>query len=215
VKSRIRVLVADDHTIVRQGLVEILRRAESIEIVGEAGDGHGAVEQTIASRPDVIVLDIGMPRLNGLEAARRIRRALPDARILVLTMHEDDEYVLNMVRAGVAGYLVKDGAASELLAAISALHAGRTYFGEQAAKAIESIHTANRPLPEDPYGGLTDREREIFQLIVEGCTNADIARRLFISPKTVDNHRTHLMAKLGIHSTAGLLRYASRHGLLV
>jgi DNA-binding NarL/FixJ family response regulator len=209
-----RVLVADDHTIVRQGLIEILRRTESIEIVGEAPDGHAAVAQAIATRPDVIVLDIGMPRLNGLEAARRIRRALPDARILVLTMHEDDEYVLNMVRAGVAGYLVKDGAASELIAAIAALRAGRTYFGQQAAKAIESIHSANRSLPEDPYGALTDREREIFQLIVEGCTNAQIADRLFISPKTVDNHRTHLMAKLDIHSTAELLRYASRRGLL-
>jgi DNA-binding NarL/FixJ family response regulator len=212
--TRTRVLIADDHTIVRQGLIEILRRNDSIEIVGEASDGHAALAQALATRPDVIVLDIGMPRLNGLEAARRIHRALPTARILVLTMHDDDEYVLNMVRAGAAGYLVKDDAASELIAAIAALRDGRKYFGQQAAKAIESIHASNRSLPDDPYGDLTDREREIFQLVVEGCNNAQIAKRLFISPKTVDNHRTHLMSKLGLHSAAELLRYASRRGLL-
>lgn len=211
--ARIRVLVADDHTIVRQGIVEILNRTSEFEIVGEAADGRQVLEAALATRPDVVLLDISMPNLNGLEAARRLRKALPNTRLLVLTMHDDDEYVLNLVHVGVAGYLVKDGAASELLAAIRAVYAGKQYFGRQAARAIAES-SERGAFVEDPYGRLTDREREIFQLIAEGCTNARIAERLHISAKTVDNHRTHLMAKLGLHGAADLLRYASRHGLL-
>jgi len=211
---RIRVLVADDHTIVRQGVVGILKRTEDLEVVGEAANGDEAVAQTLVTRPDVLILDISMPCLNGFEAARRVRRALPDTRVLVLTMHDDAEYVWKMRRAGVAGYLVKDGAASELIDAIRTLKAGRTYFGPQAARALSEAYEENLPSSDDPYARLTDRERQIFQLIVEGCTNAKIAERLFISPKTVDNHRTHLMSKLGLHCTADLLRYAARHGLI-
>jgi len=129
-------------------------------------------------------------------------------------MHDEEEYVLNMVRVGVSGYLVKDGAASELVAAIRALRAGQGYFGPQAARALAGAYQENKPLPEDPYGRLTAREREVFGLVAEGRTNAQIASTLFISPKTVDNHRTRLMEKLGVHNTAELLRYAARHGLL-
>jgi DNA-binding NarL/FixJ family response regulator len=211
---RIKVLVADDHTIVRQGVVGILKRTDDLEVVAEAANGDEALAQTLETRPDVVVLDISMPCLNGFEAARRIRKALPETRILVLTMHDDAEYVVKMTRAGVGGYLVKDGAASELIDAIRALKAGRAYFGPQAAKALAEASEHDRPAPEDPYGALTDRERQIFQLIVEGCTNARIADRLYISPKTVDNHRTRLMSKLGLHSAAELLRYAARHGLI-
>jgi two-component system response regulator NreC len=212
--TRTRVLVADDHTIVRQGLVGILEASEEVEVVGEAADGHEAVEKALEVRPDVVVLDISMPRLNGLEAARRIRESLPSARVLVLTMHDDEEYVLKMVRAGASGYLLKDGAASELLAGIRALKAGKAYFGPHASRALAAAYQSDQPLPEDPYGRLTDREREIFQLVVEGKTNAQIAEVLFISPKTVDNHRTRLMEKLGVHSTADLIRYAAKHKLL-
>jgi DNA-binding NarL/FixJ family response regulator len=212
--ARARVLLADDHPILRQGLVGILNASGEVEVVGEAADGSEAVEKAIATRPDIVVLDISMPRLNGLEAARRIHKALPGTRILVLTMHEDDEYVLKMVRAGVSGYLVKDGAASELVAAVRALRAGKGYFGPQASKALSEVYQEARPFPEDPYGRLTDREREVFQLLVEGRTNAQVAEILFISAKTVDNHRTHLMEKLGVHNTAELLRYAAKHGLL-
>ena len=212
--GRIRVLVADDHTIVRQGVVGILRRTEDLEVVAEAANGEEALAQTLATRPDVVVLDINMPCLNGFEAARRINSARPGTRVLVLTMYDDAEYVMKMSRAGVAGYLVKDGAASELIDAIRALKAGKNYFGPQAAKALAEASDLNLPAPDDPYGRLTDRERQIFQLIVEGCTNARIAERLSISPKTVDNHRTHLMNKLGLHGTAELLRYAARHGLI-
>jgi DNA-binding NarL/FixJ family response regulator len=212
--GKIRVLVADDHTILRQGLVGILRGSEEIEVVGEAADGSEAVEKALHARPDVVVLDISMPRLNGLEAARRIHEALPGARILVLTMHDDEEYVLQMVRAGASGYLLKEDAASELLAGIRELKAGRTHFGAAASAALANAYQRDAAAPGDPYGTLTDREREVFQLIVEGKTNARIAEILFISPKTVDNHRTHVMEKLGVHSTAELVRYAARHKLL-
>lgn len=212
--SKIRVLVADDHTIVRQGLVGILEASPEIEVVGEAADGHEAVEKSLEARPDVAVLDVSMPRLNGIEAARRIHEALPTTRILVLTMHDDEEYVLKMVRAGASGYLLKDSAASELIAAIKSLRSGQAHFGPHASKALAEAYQHPETLPDDPYERLTDREREIFQLVVEGKTNKEIGEVLFISPKTVDNHRTRLMEKLGMHSTAELVRYAARHKLL-
>jgi two-component system, NarL family, response regulator NreC len=209
----VRVLVADDHTIVRQGLASILRGTDDIIVIAEAGDGYEAVEKALDLKPDVVVLDISMPRLNGLEAARRIRRRLPACRVLVLTMHEAEEYVVRMVRAGVSGYLVKDGAASELITAIRAVRAGKGYFGPNAARILADAVQGDAA-PDDPYGSLTDREREVFQLVVEGRTSAQIATVLCISPKTVENHRTHIMDKLGVHSAAELLRYAARHGLL-
>ena len=205
-------MLADDHTIVRQGLAGLLRAYEEFEVVAEAADGSEALEKAFAVRPDVVVLDISMPGLPGLEVARRIRRHLPTVRILVLTMHDEQEYVFNMVRAGASGYLVKDGAASELVAAIRALHRGQPYFGPQAARALARSSAANRPA--DPYESLTQREREVFHLVAEGRTNAQIAAVLRISPKTVDNHRTRLNEKLGVHSAAELLRYAAKHGLL-
>jgi DNA-binding NarL/FixJ family response regulator len=209
---RTRVLLADDHTIVRQGLAGILRAYEEFEVVAEAADGSEACEKALKTKPDVVVLDISMPRLHGLEVARRIRRDLPTARILVLTMHDEQEYVAKMVRAGASGYLVKDVAASELVTAIRALRRGRAYLGPQAAKALAQGAGADRP--EDPYGSLTEREREVFHLVAEGRTNSQIAAVLCISPKTVDNHRTRLNEKLGVHSAAELLRYAAKHGLL-
>ena len=212
--TRTRVLLADDHTIVRQGLASILRAYEELEVVAEAADGNEALEKALETKPDVVVLDISMPRLNGLEAARRIHKAIPHARILVLTMHDEDEYVLKMVRAGVSAYLVKDGAASELVAAIRALRAGYGYLCPQASRALAEACRGVGPLPEDPCDRLSEREREIFHLLVQGRTNAQIAAMLFISPKTVENHRTHLMGKLDVHNATQLLRFAARHGLL-
>ncbi|MGH9349625.1 MAG: response regulator [Vicinamibacterales bacterium] len=213
-KGRIRVLVADDHTIVRQGLVGLLRASDDIDVVGEAATGVEAVDRAAALLPDVIVLDISMPHLNGLEAARRLRKATPRARVLVLTMHGDDEYVLRMVRAGVSGYIVKDGAATDLVAAIRALSAGETYFGPHASRALAEAYRAGRGVPADPIDRLTEREREVFTLVVEGHTNAEIANLLCVSPKTVDNHRTRLMDKLGVHSATELVRFAARHGMI-
>ena len=182
--KRIRVLVADDHTIVRQGLVGILKASDEIEIVGEAADGAEAVDQAMKLKPDVVVLDVSMPHLSGLEAARRIRDALPATRILVLTMHDDEEYVLQMVRAGASGYLLKEGAASELLDGIRALKAGRTHFGAKASEALAAAYQRDAAAPGDPYGTLTDREREVFQLIVEGKTNTLAPAPQRVSGKT-------------------------------
>lgn len=210
----VRVLLADDHTVVRQGLAQILVASGEVEIVAEAADGAEALAQALATRPDVVVLDLGMPRLSGLEAARRIHGALPRCRILVLTMHDEDEFVLQLVQAGVAGYLVKDGAASELLAALRALRAGRTYFGPQATRALAEAFQQGRRAPDDPLQRLTAREREVFHLLIEGKTNAQVGAFLGISAKTVDNHRTRLMSKLGVHGTAELVRFAAKRGLL-
>jgi DNA-binding NarL/FixJ family response regulator len=209
------IMFVDDHAIVREGYRSLLQKQPRLKVVAEASDGAEAMRRAMETRPDVAVLDVSMPRLNGIEAARRIHEALPLTRILVLTMHDDEEYILKMVRAGASGYLLKDGAASELLAGIRSLKAGRTHFGPHASKALAEAFTRDRPSePADPYERLTDREREVFQLVVEGKTNAEIGEMLFISAKTVDNHRTRLMEKLGVHSTAEVIRYAARHNLL-
>jgi len=212
--SRVRVLVADDHTLVRRGLVSLLVESGECEVVAEAADGLEAVEKALATRPDVAILDLAMPRLSGLEAVRRIHDELPQTRVLVLTVHEEEEYVLPLVRAGASGYLVKDSAVAELLAAVRALHAGQGYFCPQAAKVLADRHRHPERATDGPYGGLTPREREVFHLVVDGRTTKEVARALGISVKTADNHRSRLMEKLDVHNTAELVRYAARRGLL-
>ncbi|HVS02294.1 MAG TPA: response regulator transcription factor [Thermoanaerobaculia bacterium] len=212
--AQIRVLVADDHTIVRQGVVSLLSATGDCEVVAEAADGLEAVEKAQATRPDVAVLDLGMPRLAGIEAVRRIHQGLPRTRILVLTMHEEEEYVLALVQAGASGYLVKDSAAGELVAAVRALAAGKGYFGPYAAKVLAERYRRPDGAPEDPYGSLTPREREVFHLVVEGRTTKEIAKELGISVKTAENHRTRMMDKLDAHNTAEVVRYAAKKGLL-
>lgn len=212
--SRVRVLVADDHTIVRKGLVSLLAESGDCEVVAEASDGLEAVEKALATRPEVAILDLSMPRLSGLEAVRRIHETLPQTRVLILTVHEEEEYILPLVRAGASGYLVKDSAVAELLAAVRALHAGQGYFGPQAARVLAEQYRHPERTPDDPYGTLSPREREVFHLVVDGRTTKEIARALGISVKTADNHRYRLMEKLGVHNTAELVRYAARRGLL-
>ena len=209
-----RILIADDHTMVRESLVSVLQAAGDVQVVAQAADGVDAVEKALQTRPDVVSADLSMPRLNGLEVVRRLREALPQTKVLVLTMHGEHEYVLQAVRAGASGYLVKDSASSELLAALRSLHAGRGHFGPQAAKTLaDQLHRPERPL-DDPYGRLTEREREVFHLIAEGMTTKDIAQRLGISTKTAENHRGHVLDKLGVRNTAELVRYALRKGLI-
>jgi two-component system, NarL family, response regulator NreC len=212
--GRVRVLVADDHTIVRQGLVSLLAESGECEVVAEAADGLEAVEKAQATRPDVAILDLSMPRLSGLEAVRRIHEALPNTRVLVLTVHEEEEYVLPLVRAGASGYLIKDSAVAELLAAVRALHAGQGYFCPQAARVLAEQYRQPERAADDPYGALSPREREVFHLVIDGRTTKEVARALGISAKTADNHRYRLMEKLGVHNTAELVRYAARRGLL-
>ena len=213
-RETVRVLIADDHTLVRKGLVSLLADSGECEVVAEAADGLEAVEKAQALRPDVAILDLTMPRLTGLEAVQRIHEALPQTRILVLTAHEEEEYVLPLVRAGASGYLIKDSAVAELMAAVRALHAGHGYFGPQAARVLAEQYRHPERASADPYSGLSPREREVFHLVVKGQTTKEIARALGISVKTADNHRYRLMEKLGVHNAAELVRYAARHGLL-
>jgi DNA-binding NarL/FixJ family response regulator len=210
----IRVLLVDDHTLVRESLVGILQSDGDIEVIAQAADGIEAVDKALATRPDIVITDLSMPRLNGIEVVRRLRQALPDTRVLVLTMHQEDQYVLQAVRVGANGYLVKDSAAVELLAAVRNLHAGRGHFSPQAARALaEQLQHPERVL-DDRYELLTAREREVFRLIAEGLTTKEIARQLAISTKTAENHRARVLTKIAVRNTAELVRYALRRGLL-
>jgi two-component system response regulator NreC len=210
----IRVLVADDHNLVRTGIVRILSESGVCEVVAEASDGREAVDRAIETRPHVVVLDITMPRLNGIECVRRILDSVPGTRVLALTVHDDEEYVLHMVKAGAAGYLVKDSAARDLIDAVRALHAGKGYFGPQASSVLAEQTRNPERQADDPYGALTPREREVFHLVTEGKTTKEIATVLGIQVKTAENHRTRLMEKLGVHNAAELVRYAARRGLM-
>jgi DNA-binding NarL/FixJ family response regulator len=208
----IRVLIADDHAILRQGLVLLLQEENMCEIVAEAADGIEAVEKALAVRPDVAIIDLSMPRLNGLEAVRRIREALPATRILVLTQQFEKEYVLPLIEAGAHGYLVKSGDASELKRAVAALYAGLAYFDPHASAAIIERGKADAAL--DPYGDLSPREREVMHLVCDGATTKEVARALNIGIKTAENHRSRVLSKLGLSNTAELVRYAARRGLI-
>ena len=210
----IRVLIADDHTLVRESLVSVLNASGACHVVAEAADGVTALEKALALRPDVAIIDISMPKLGGLEVVRRLHAELPAIRVLVLTMHEEAEYVLHVVRAGAAGFLLKDSAISELIQAVTDLHAGRSHFGSNAARILAEQVLKPRPDIGDPYGRLTPREREVFHLIVEGQTSKAIASKLGISTKTAENHRASVLDKLKARNTAEVVRYAVRKGLL-
>lgn len=204
----IRVLLADDHTVVRECLAAALASSSDVRVVGEAGDGVTAIELAMSLRPDVAVIDITMPGLNGIEVARRLHADLPQTRVLVLTMHEDEEYVLHMVRSGASGYLLKHVATTELLAAVRTLASGGVHFGAYAAKVLATeVHHPHQP-SEDPYGALSPREREVLHLVVEGLTTKEVARRMKITDKSAENYRSRILAKLGIRNSVELVRYA-------
>ncbi|GMV28588.1 MAG: DNA-binding response regulator [Rhodanobacteraceae bacterium] len=210
----IRVLVADDHTLVRETLVAALDASGECMVVGQAADGIDAVEQCLRLQPDIAIVDISMPRLNGIEVVRRLRTDLPQMRILVLTMHQEEEYVLHMLRAGAAGYLRKDAAMAELIEAVRSLGAGGLHFGAHATRAMAMQMQQARPMPADPYRDLSPREREVFHLIADGLTTKEIASRLDIGVKTAENHRQRVFAKLDVRNAAELVRYAARHRLI-
>jgi two-component system response regulator NreC len=214
--EKIRVLLADDHTILRAGLKMMLNAQPDIEAVGEASDGKQAISEAERLCPDVVIMDITMPECNGIEATRQIKRILPEVRVLVLTMHENEEYLFQTLRAGAAGYMLKEAADTDLISAIRVVSSGRFYLSPSAQSMLVSdylqrVHTGEE---RDSYSALTEREREILKLVAEGYTNSQIGERLFISPKTVDTHRTHIMDKLNLHSRAELVKYAMRRGLL-
>ncbi|GAC1460367.1 MAG: response regulator transcription factor [Ktedonobacterales bacterium] len=214
--TKIRVLLADDHTILRAGLKMMLNAQPDIEVVGEASDGKHAVAEAQRLQPDVILMDITMPDWNGIEATRQVKRLQPDVRVLVLTMHENEEYLFQVLRAGASGYMLKEVADTELISAIRIVNAGSFYLSSSAQSMMvgDYLQRVRTGEERDSYSDLTEREREILKLVAEGYTNNQIAERLFISPKTVDTHRTHIMDKLNLHSRAELVKYAMRRGLL-
>jgi two-component system response regulator NreC len=209
--KKIRILLADDHAVVRQGFRLILSGQPDMEIVGEAGDGNQAVEQAEKLKPDVVVMDVAMPNLNGIEATRRLAAAAPHTRVLALSMHKDSVYVREILRAGAKGYLLKDSIDRDLLDAVRAVAKGEAYLSPAIA---DSVLTDYRKHVTDPLDLLTNREREVLQLIAEGKTNKDIAQSLNLSVYTVDAHRGRIMEKLNLHSTGELVRFAMRAGLV-
>ncbi len=210
----IRILLADDHTVLRESLAVVLRGSGDCIVVGEAADGITAIEQALALRPDVAVVDISMPRLSGIEVVNRITNELPRTHCLVLTMHEEEEYVLQMIRAGAAGYLIKHAATNELLGAVRTLAAGGVHFGPYASKVLAAQVQNPQQAVADPYGALSPREREVLHLVVEGLTTKEIASRLGITVKTAENHRCRVLDKLGVRNSAELVRYAMRRRLV-
>ena len=207
----IRILLADDHVLVRQGFRMILAAQPDMEIVGEAGNGREAVEMAENLKPDVIVMDVAMPELNGIEATRRLAGSMPRTRVLALSMHKDSVYVREILRAGARGYLLKDSADADLLAAVRAVAKGDGYLSPGVSDAVLTDY---RRHVTDPLDLLTSREREVLQMIAEGKTNKEIATALNLSVYTVEAHRGRVMEKLNLHSTGELVRFALRNGLI-
>jgi two-component system response regulator NreC len=214
--SKITVLLAEDHTIVRKGLRSLLESRADIKVVGEAENGREAIDRVEELRPDVVVMDIGMPGLNGLEATRRIKKRFGDIQVLVLTVHTGEEYILQILRAGASGYLVKQAAPAELISAIQAVHRGEAFLSPSISKKVleDYVQRTGATAQRDGFERLTDREREVLQLIAEAYSTREIAEQLHISIKTAETHRAHLMEKLSLHSTAELTRYAIRKGVV-
>ena len=210
------MFLGDDHTLVRQGLRKILEEKGEWEVVAEAGDGREAVRQVLALRPDVVLLDIGMPLLNGIESTRQIVRRHPAIRVLILSMHADEPYIIKALQAGAKGYLLKDSADTDLIRGVADVAAGKSFFSPAVAKVMLDDyvrHLADKGI-SDRYDALSEREREIFQLIAEGHSNKDIAEVLSISPATVETHRAHIFQKLDLHNTAEVVLYAVRRGII-
>jgi DNA-binding NarL/FixJ family response regulator len=220
--DRIGVLVADDHTLVRRGLVSLLSLAEGVEVVGEAADGRVAVELATHLDPDVVLMDISMPGLNGLEATRQLKKETPHIKVLILSAHDNEEYVLQVMQSGADGYVLKNISAEDLYAAIKSVHSGQAFFSPSVSRILlDTYHrvagSAERADGEQrtPASRLTPREREVLQLVAEGKTHQEIADILHISVRTVDTHCTNMMKKLDIHDSAGLVTYAIKNGIII
>ena len=215
--KRVTVLLADDHTIVREGIRKLLELDPGVEVVGEAKEGREAVALAKKLRPDVVLMDIAMPRLNGLEATRQLLKEFPTAKVLILSAHNDDAYIENATKCGAVGFLLKQTSAQDLCRAIREVQTGKTFFGSFFAKRLSRDNLQTRPREgqqKKDIAQLTPRELEVLQLVAEGKTNKETAAELGISIKTVEKHREHLSAKLDLHDIAGLTRYAIAAGII-
>lgn len=207
--EKIRILLADDHTIVRSGIRALLEEEPNLSVVGEAEDGRAAVNLACQLKPDIVVMDIAMPLLNGLEATRQLKQQCPESRVLILTMHDNEEYIRQVLEAGAMGYILKDAAARELISAIRSIYRGEAVLSPAVTRlVIEDYLRWGGARPQGEVDGLSPREREILQLIAEGYTNKQIAEILSISIKTVQAHRNRLMQKLDLHDRGELIKYA-------
>ena len=214
--SDIRILLADDHAVMRTGLRLVLERQPDFRVVAEASDGREAVSLAQQHKPDVVVMDIGMPNLNGIEAARQLTASVPEAPVVILSMHSDEAYVLRALKAGARGYLLKESAESDLIAAIRAVHNGKAFFSPAVSRMLveDYVRQLQDREIEDSYELLTTREREVLQLIAEGRSNKEIANVLNVSLYTVESHRGNLMEKLNLHTVPELILYAVRKGVI-
>lgn len=214
--QRIRVLVADDHTIMRDGICALLALASDIEVVGEAATGKEALEKVKELAPDVVLMDVAMPIMSGLEATRRMRKESPGTKVLVLTQYSDREYVLPILEAGACGFICKTAPSSEIAAGIRSAYRGESFLSPSVARLLVEEYRYEASLRDktDPYEQLTDRERDVLKLLAEGYTTQEIADLLVISSKTVEGHKTSLMAKLGIRGRVDLVKYAVRKGII-
>ncbi len=211
-EKKISLFLADDHTLVRQGIAAIINQGDDMEVVGECGDGLKVTEEVLQTKPDVLILDLTMPGLNGLDICRQLSRKAKGTAILVVTMHADEEFIVRALENGASGYLIKDAAAEQLAEAVRTVARGDLYLGPGVPRAVLGRLTAGPDA--DPYNRLTARERQVLQLIAEGKTNRHIAEMLDLSVKTVDTHRAHLMRKLDIHDQTTLVKYAIRRGIV-
>lgn len=212
--ATIRVLLAEDHTVVRQGLRRILQTEPGIEIVAEVGDGRAALEALRSTRPDIAVVDISLPNLSGIEVTRQAARLSPDTRVLILSMHADDAYIRQALKAGARGYLLKDADDQDLLKAILAVSAGSSYFSPAVSRIVLDGYLQEAENEVDELALLSAREREVLPLIAEGHSNKEVAQILDLSVSTVESHRKRIMEKLDLHNTAALVRFAVRKGLV-
>jgi two-component system response regulator NreC len=214
--ASIRILLADDHTVVRDGLRALLEKQADMTVIGEAADGRDSVRLAEEHSPDVVVMDIAMPNMNGIEATRRILAQNPNCNVVILSMHQDESYVLRSLKAGAKGYLLKDSLRGDVIDAIRTVSQGRSYLTRKVSRILQEdyVRQMERRGVEDSYDLLTGREREILQLVAEGKTNKEVATFLNISLTTVETHRTHILQKLGLHSIPELILYAVRKGII-
>jgi DNA-binding NarL/FixJ family response regulator len=214
--QKIKVLVVDDHTIVRDGICALLSLAGDIEVVGEATNGSEALKKVGELNPDVVLMDIAMPVMGGLEATRRINKEFPRTKVLVLTQYDDKEYFFPVIESGASGFISKAAASSELSAGIRSVYRGDSYLSPSVTRLlVENYqHAAGERTNRDPYNNLTGREREVLKLLAEGRSTQEISEMLIITPKTVEGHKTNLMAKLGVHNRVELVKYALRKGII-